>query len=646
MKKRIFLTFVMLFVLVVISFADKAEILYKATIYIDDEKAPVGTVVTLKDKNGNNYTKGDSALVINSLSTVSITAYGDDPNTPEKEPGFSIGDKIYFYVNGKKATVDCKDQDCDYFTNPSVPPAPPTIRYVDVYVSSTAKRDTCTFSGTVLIDGEFAPSGTEIRVYDKLESKRYITTTVGNAGAYSIILPGDDPDTPEQDGPMDGDTLVFKINGKIPYVSEGNTIYSAGSNKTVNLQLGLCIFYGPISINSSPAPAGTKIVIKSKADTNVVYDTTVTIQEGNYSISIEGDEEGTSGIKEGPENGEELLFYVNGVQANTSPAPVFYEGGKYTVAIEAEITEQTLCTFIGFNCTLSGEVLPVGSIVKAYKQGTDILCGEDTVTIPGYFELGIKKDLGDGQGASDGDTIQFTFNDIPARVNSTSPNPAVCKEGEKLLITLDATANFCYAKFDLVYNQNKLAAGLQVDAYTSGNIKCGSGIVTENGSLLMMIAGDDPETGEIEGPVEGDTIIFKSHGWLPTAITPITPIYYHKLDTVHVAILMFDFDPTDVEENNTLSKKFELLNPMPNPFNPETEIRFSNDKTQRIKIDIYNMLGIKVKTLVDKEYSPGKYKVKWNGTDDRNRKVPAGVYLIQLSNKEGKSLVKKVSFIK
>ncbi len=82
-----------------------------------------------------------------------------------------------------------------------------------------------------------------------------------------------------------------------------------------------------------------------------------------------------------------------------------------------------------------------------------------------------------------------------------------------------------------------------------------------------------------------------------------------------------------------LPKDFALEQNYPNPFNPVTEIIFAVPKTEKVSLVIYDMLGRKVKTLVDKQVQPGVYSVLWDGTDDSGVKVATGVYLYRLQAK-------------
>jgi flagellar hook assembly protein FlgD len=71
----------------------------------------------------------------------------------------------------------------------------------------------------------------------------------------------------------------------------------------------------------------------------------------------------------------------------------------------------------------------------------------------------------------------------------------------------------------------------------------------------------------------------------------------------------------------------------PNPFNPETNISFSvtNDNVNT-SIDIYNIRGEKVNTIVDSPIAVGSHTVVWNGTDNNGKSVSSGVYFMKMKS--------------
>ncbi len=84
------------------------------------------------------------------------------------------------------------------------------------------------------------------------------------------------------------------------------------------------------------------------------------------------------------------------------------------------------------------------------------------------------------------------------------------------------------------------------------------------------------------------------------------------------------------EENLLLPKKFELYQNYPNPFNPSTSIRFAIPVNSDVELQVFNIIGQKVVTLVNKRLSIGEYMIEWDGTSTSGNKVASGIYFYQL----------------
>ncbi|MGC9362341.1 MAG: M14 family zinc carboxypeptidase, partial [Candidatus Syntrophosphaera sp.] len=72
----------------------------------------------------------------------------------------------------------------------------------------------------------------------------------------------------------------------------------------------------------------------------------------------------------------------------------------------------------------------------------------------------------------------------------------------------------------------------------------------------------------------------------------------------------------------------------PNPFNPETTIRYSLSSPTNIEITIYNVRGQQVRKLVDGSMPSGDHKVVWNGRDDSGNEVGSGIYLYRMEDSD------------
>ena len=96
--------------------------------------------------------------------------------------------------------------------------------------------------------------------------------------------------------------------------------------------------------------------------------------------------------------------------------------------------------------------------------------------------------------------------------------------------------------------------------------------------------------------------------------------------------------------NQTLNGMF-IFNAYPNPFNPSTKLRFSILKKNKVKLQIFNIEGQLITTLINKTYSPGIVEKVWDGKDSNRRAVNSGVYFAVLKVGE-KTFSNKIVLIK
>jgi len=102
---------------------------------------------------------------------------------------------------------------------------------------------------------------------------------------------------------------------------------------------------------------------------------------------------------------------------------------------------------------------------------------------------------------------------------------------------------------------------------------------------------------------------------------------------------------TDSEENEIIPISDFLAQNHPNPFNPETAISFSIAEDTPVTLEIYNIKGQKIKTLVRGEREPGNYKVIWQGDDAQGQPAASGIYFYKLDTNNS-SDVKKMILMK
>jgi hypothetical protein len=98
--------------------------------------------------------------------------------------------------------------------------------------------------------------------------------------------------------------------------------------------------------------------------------------------------------------------------------------------------------------------------------------------------------------------------------------------------------------------------------------------------------------------------------------------------------------------SSQVPKNYNLDNAYPNPFNPSTTIRFSIPKNEKVRLEVYDITGKLVKSLIDSEYlNAGTYESKWNGINNRGENVSSGIYIARLTTSNFIKSI-KLNFIK
>ena len=80
----------------------------------------------------------------------------------------------------------------------------------------------------------------------------------------------------------------------------------------------------------------------------------------------------------------------------------------------------------------------------------------------------------------------------------------------------------------------------------------------------------------------------------------------------------------------TRPSEFSLSQNYPNPFNPDTYIEFGLSRAAHVKIDVFNIVGQRVRTLVDEEMKSGRYVADWDGKDEQGHSVSSGIYFYRM----------------
>jgi len=94
-------------------------------------------------------------------------------------------------------------------------------------------------------------------------------------------------------------------------------------------------------------------------------------------------------------------------------------------------------------------------------------------------------------------------------------------------------------------------------------------------------------------------------------------------------------------EIGEIPERFELFQNYPNPFNPQTTIAYQLTSPTKVKLNIYNMLGEKITSLISDKQPAGYYKIVWDATG-----YASGVYFYRLETDEGFVKSKRLILLK
>lgn len=82
-------------------------------------------------------------------------------------------------------------------------------------------------------------------------------------------------------------------------------------------------------------------------------------------------------------------------------------------------------------------------------------------------------------------------------------------------------------------------------------------------------------------------------------------------------------DPVAIIEQNNQNISIAYY---PNPFSENLSIEFSVIEKSSIDLSVFDINGKHIKSIINKIYSPGKYKLKWNGRCEKGKEIMAGIY--------------------
>ncbi len=131
--------------------------------------------------------------------------------------------------------------------------------------------------------------------------------------------------------------------------------------------------------------------------------------------------------------------------------------------------------------------------------------------------------------------------------------------------------------------------------------------------------------------VEGSTVTLDSTFIPPAGDFVIGDALGGSVIPTFLGTKVVTFTDIRIDDGSVLPTSFELSQNYPNPFNPSTKINYTLASKSLVTLEVYNVLGQTVKTLVNGAREAGAWEVTWDGDSDNGSQVASGMYFYKLT---------------
>lgn len=235
------------------------------------------------------------------------------------------------------------------------------------------------------------------------------------------------------------------------------------------------------------------------------------------------------------------------------------------------------------------------------------------------------------------------------------------------LAKMDANGNWLWAKgtggndeddrgIDIITDTN---GNSYVTGYFSGSASFGSTTLTSSGNYDIFVAEMDADGnwilakqagGSSNDEGTGISLDNSSNSYITGAFQNIanfgnTTLISNGDRDIFVAKIGEETG-TSVDDDYALENRMLLLANYPNPFNPQTTISYSIPHNGKVSIEIYNIRGQRIKTLINNDMPAGYHSVVWDGKDENGKPVSSEIYLYKLKVGDKYTKIKKMILLK
>jgi hypothetical protein len=110
-------------------------------------------------------------------------------------------------------------------------------------------------------------------------------------------------------------------------------------------------------------------------------------------------------------------------------------------------------------------------------------------------------------------------------------------------------------------------------------------------------------------------------------------IYNYTLSVAEIQNIFHEQVSVHNPFTNPIPNEYQLEQNFPNPFNAKTTIRYQLKEAAHVNVEIYDILGQKVNTLIDQNQPAGYYTIQWDGTNEQGQTLASGIYIVRLKSR-------------
>jgi hypothetical protein len=197
--------------------------------------------------------------------------------------------------------------------------------------------------------------------------------------------------------------------------------------------------------------------------------------------------------------------------------------------------------------------------------------------------------------------------------------------GEEVAIDVDL-ADYVQLKgygLSVVYDADKLEYVRTVTTNSllgEGELATPRAITQTEGQVDIAAYGETVSEGAL-----GMSVIFRTKSEIENTYVEVTDSQVRDGDFAVNTVAL----PAPVQIQ-TRPEAFALANNYPNPFNPATTIKYALPEASQVRLEVFNVVGQVVSTLVDNHQNAGRYVVQWDATNDQGHSLSSGIYFYRL----------------